>query len=302
MAALYGTTIAEKCIIFYNSRGAESMYIKMDLPQEAKAKINALRDGVNIVGLSGGKDSMATCILLYYYDIPFITVTAEVWWKEGITGEHPKHFHFLHDKVASKLDQWGVAHKFIRSKKTAYEYMTTPIVKSEYPERVGKLRGFPLCGRCGIQRDCKVRPCEKFYKSQKGGYNVITGIAADEESRIVSNNNNNRISVLEILDVSERNTYAICAGEGLLSPTYTFSNRGGCWFCPNQKIQELELLYREYPHLWAELMEVQRMPNKIQENFTRRQTLYDIEAEIKNGVQMKFFLGELLTQEGEDRE
>lgn len=273
------------------------MLLDAIITKEAREKIKVLRDSVNIVGLSGGKDSMATCILLKYFDIPFKTVTAEVWWKDEITGENPKHYEFLHDKVAQKLDNWGVEYNFIRSKITAFEYMTTPIKKSkEHPEREGKLRGFPLCGHCGIQRDCKTRPCERFYKAQNYSYNVITGIAADEESRIITNTNNNRISILEMLGVPEYETYPICAKEGLLSPTYTFSDRGGCWFCPNQKIQELEILYREYPNLWAELMEVQKMPNKVQENFNRRQTLYDIEEEIKNGVQIKVFLGNIIKQ------
>lgn len=271
------------------------MLLDAIITKEARDKIKALRNSVNIVGLSGGKDSMATCILLKYFDIPFKTVTAEVWWKEDITGENPKHYEFLHSKVAPTLDRWGVQYNFIRSKITAFEYMTTPITKStKHPERVGKLRGFPLCGHCGIQRDCKTRPCERFYKTQTGQYNVITGIASDEESRIVSNINNDRISFLEILGITEFDTYDICAKDGLLSPTYTFSDRGGCWFCPNQKIQELEMLYREYPNLWADLMEIQRMPNKVQENFNRRQTLYDIEKEIKSGVQMKVFMGDLI--------
>ena len=81
-----------------------------------------------------------------------------------------------------------------------------------------------------------------------------------------------------------------------MSPTYWFSDRGGCWFCPNQKIQELELLYREHRDYWNELMEIQKMPNKVTELFNRRQTLYDIEKIIKTGVQMKFFIGHLLKE------
>jgi hypothetical protein len=97
-----------------------------------------------------------------------------------------------------------------------------------------------------------------------------------------------------MLGVHEMQTFPICSNEKLLSPTYTYSNRGGCWFCPNQKIQELWLLYTMFPNLWEELMEVQRMPNKVQEKFNRTQTLYDIEAQIKGGVQMKFFMGDLM--------
>ena len=273
----------------------------LTLPTDRLDKINALKSGLNIVGLSGGKDSLATCILLHWLDIPFKTITAEVWWKDDITGENPYHYEFMHGIAVPKLNTWGVTCDFVRGKITAYEYITTPIKYSKYPERIGKARGFPLCGKCGIQRDCKLKPCEKYYKQQTENYNVITGIAADEKDRLLTNSANNRISILELIAVPEYETYGICTGETLLSPTYTFSNRGGCWFCPNQKIYELELLYRVFPNLWGELMEIQRLPNKVQEKFNRTQTLYDIEEQIKHGVQQKWFIGEMMKGNNNDR-
>ena len=275
-------------------RYSELKSTMLTLPLDRVNKINELRKKDNIVGVSGGKDSLATCILLHWLDIPFRTITAEVWWKEGITGENPYHYEFMHEKAFPKLQGWGCECHTVRSKITAYKYMTTPITKSKYPERVGKPRGFPLCGKCGIQRDCKIRPCERFYKGQKGDYSVILGIASDEKDRLLTNAANNKISILDLLGVEEFNTFGICSQEGLLSPTYSFSDRGGCWFCPNQKIQELELLYRCFPHLWEELMAIQRLENKVQENFNRTQTLYDIEKQIKNGVQQKFFMGNII--------
>ena len=49
-------------------------------------------------------------------------------------------------------------------------------------------------------------------------------------------------------------------------------------------------IYNDFPHLWEELKVIQDMPNKIQENITRTETLYDIERRIKHGVQEKFFV------------
>lgn len=175
--------------------------------------------------------------------------------------------------------------------------MMTPIKASaEHPERDKKLRGFPICGRCGIQRDCKVRPCERYYRELAEPYNSIIGFASNEKDRVLSANSKNQISFLATLGIHEEYTFPICKAENLLSPTYWFANRGGCWFCPNQKIQELELLYRCYPQYWDELMEIQRMPNKVTELFNRTQTLYDIEKEILTGVQMKFFMGDLVSE------
>lgn len=269
--------------------------MKIDVSSVPKETLTLLKNRRNIIGLSGGKDSTATCIILRQLDIPFETVTAEVWWKKDISGENPLHYEFMHDKLLPKLQSWGVKTHILKSKITAYDYMTTPIAKSsKHPERVGKMRGFPLCGKCGIQRDCKTRVCERFYKSITDPYNTIIGLASNEKDRILSANNKNLIALLSMLGLHEMQTFPICSDEKLLSPTYTYSNRGGCWFCPNQKIQELWLLYTMFPKLWEELMEVQRMPNKVQEKFNRTQTLYDIEAQIKGGVQMKFFMGELM--------
>ena len=266
--------------------------LKKRIPRKILKK---LKTKTNIVGLSGGKDSVATCILLHYLDIPFKTVTAEVYWKKNITGEHPLHYQFLHETLFPKLQSWGIETNIISSKITAYEYMTTPIKASpEHPERNGKLRGFPICGRCGIQRDCKSRPCERWYKRQASPYNVIVGLASNEKDRILSANKKEHIALLSLLGIHEEQTYALCNDEGLLSPTYSFSERGGCWFCPNQKIQELELLYREYPELWQELMNIQKMPNKVTELFNRTQTLFEIEEQIKRGVQMRIYIKDLL--------
>ena len=218
-------------------------------------------------------------------------------WDNETSGENPLHQKFLYDVLFPKLHSWGVETDVVRSEVTALGYMLTPIKASkEHPERNGKYRGFPLCARCGIQRDCKIKPCEKYYRLQKEPYNVIVGLASNEKDRVLSANNKNQIALLDLLGIHEMQTYPICNDEDLLSPTYTFSERGGCWFCPNQKIQELELLYREFPNLWNELMKVQNTPNKVSELFNRTQTLYDIEKQILNGVQTKFFISDLLVK------
>jgi hypothetical protein len=43
----------------------------------------------------------------------------------------------------------------------------------------------------------------------------------------------------------------LCEKNGLLSPIYTTSARGGCWFCHNQGVDQLRLLRKTYPEYWA---------------------------------------------------
>ena len=40
----------------------------------------------------------------------------------------------------------------------------------------------------------------------------------------------------------------------LLSPIYAKSSRGGCWFCHNQRVEQLRILRHDYPDLWALLL------------------------------------------------
>ena len=52
------------------------------------------------------------------------------------------------------------------------------------PKR-GMSRGFPRCGRCAIQRDCKARPINRYLRKRKGEVVQYIGIASDEQERLV---------------------------------------------------------------------------------------------------------------------
>ncbi len=42
-----------------------------------------------------------------------------------------------------------------------------------------------------------------------------------------------------------------CEENNLLSPIYKTATRGGCWFCHNQRVDQLRLLRKNYPEYWA---------------------------------------------------
>ena len=83
---IYYEKLAEGCHTEWNCQRGETMLPLDDIPNSIRETIEELKNQNNIVGLSGGKDSMATCIILHKLGIPFKTITAEVWWKEGVTG------------------------------------------------------------------------------------------------------------------------------------------------------------------------------------------------------------------------
>lgn len=107
------------------------------------------------------------------------------------------------------------------------------------------------------------------------------GIAKDEQDRLVRLDGRARLSLLDKYGIREYDTFSMCEKHGLLSPVYDFTDRGGCWFCPNAKEKELRHLYDHHPDLWDRLLELQRLPNKATELFNRDFRFDEIDAQFR---------------------
>ena len=79
------------------------------------------------------------------------------------------------------------------------------------------------------------------------------GIAADEPKRFGQLNNKKRAPLVEF-GIDEDLCGLYCKYNDMISPSYETSYRDGCWFCHNQGVNQLRLLRRNYPDLWALLM------------------------------------------------
>ena len=66
----------------------------------------------------------------------------------------------------------------------------------------------------------------------------------------------------------------ICKKYDLLSPIYEDSFRGGCWFCPKQRLSQLKNLYKNYPKLWDTLKDMEKDSHNT---FRPNTTLIDLE-------------------------
>lgn len=80
------------------------------------------------------------------------------------------------------------------------------------------------------------------------------GIASDEPERLKRLDGVTKVSPLDAIGWTEADARTWCEENGLLSPIYTTATRGGCWFCHNQGIDQLRLLRKNYPDLWALLL------------------------------------------------
>lgn len=237
----------------------------------SKEKKNTL----HIASCSFGKDSLATILLALEHGEPLDeAVYCEVMFDKRTSGEVPEHRAFIYETALPRLERLGIPVRVLRSDKTYLDLFAGTVTRG--PKK-GLRRGFPLCGHCYVQRDCKLRPIRRYNRTLTPDTVQYVGIASDEPVRLCRLQKN-QVSLLEKYHYTEEDAKQLCQTAGLLSPVYAFTNRGGCWFCPNAKRKELRHLYDHHPELWARMLELQAMPGKVSEKFNRTERFSDIDA------------------------
>lgn len=239
-----------------------------------------------LASCSFGKDSLAAILLAKKHGEPLDeAVYCEVMFDKTISGEVPEHRDFIYTKGIPALERMGIKVTVLRGKKTYVDLFTGRITRG--PKK-GMLRSFPVCGKCYVQRDCKLRPILRYQKTLPPDTVQYIGIAKDEQDRLLRLEGR-QVSLLEKYNCTEQDAKELCRQAGLLSPIYEFAGRGGCWFCPNAKRKELRHLYDHHPELWARMLELQALPDKVSEKFNRTQRFSDIDAMFREEDQENSF-------------
>lgn len=215
-----------------------------------------------IASWSGGKDSTASIILAHEHNEPLdLIIFSEVMFDKNTSGELPEHINFIKNKCIPLFESWGYKVKILHSNLTYVDiFMREPTRGKRLG--MGLMTGFPMSGRCQINRSVKVLPIKQFLKNFKEEYTQYIGIAKDEPKRLVRLREN-KISLLEKYRYTEQMAFDLCKKYDLLSPVYNFTKRGGCWFCPNARDCELRHLRNNHRDLWDKLLELENMPNLI---------------------------------------
>ena len=230
---------------------------------------------LHIASCSFGKDSIATILLALEHGEPLDEVIyCEVMFDDHISGEVPEHRDFIVQRAIPAFEKLGMPVRVVKSEKT---YTSLFMGKVTRGPKKGMIRSFPMCGKCYVQRDCKVSPIRQYQKTLPSDTVQYIGIAKDEPKRL-ARLTANQISLLDKYGYTENDAKQLCQKAGLLSPVYEFTDRGGCWFCPNAKLPELRHLYDHHPDLWQKMMRLQAVPEKVTEKFNRSQTFADIDA------------------------
>lgn len=236
---------------------------------------------------SGGKDSTASVILAHEHNEPLDTIVfCEVMYdlSNNISGENPEHIKFIKQTAKPLFENWGYKVEILRSDRDYLDFFYR-IIKfpRKHMDHKGKKFGFPVIGRCGVKRDLKLKPISDFYKGIADDLVQYVGICADETRRLNAlHKQPGRISLLEKYGITEDMAKAKCEEYGLLSPSYKYSKRGGCWFCPNAKIDEHRVIKQLYPDAWNQFVLLENEDNVANYKFNVfGKTLHEIDNELK---------------------
>lgn len=182
--------------------------------------------------------------------------------KREISGENPEHIKFIKD-TKILFESWGYEVHILRADTDYLSFFNRVITKAtKHKEHNGMKFGFPVFGMCGVKRDCKEKPIKDYLRSIDDEIAQYVGICSDEIKRLESlHGQGGRISLLEKYGYTEEMARLKCQEYGLLSPIYEFTNRGGCWFCPNAKLAEHREMRKRYPETWKEFISLENIDN-----------------------------------------
>lgn len=217
-----------------------------------------------ILSLSYGKDSLACLGAIERLKWPLDRIVhAEVWATDTISADLPPMVEFKKKADSIIKSRYGieVEHVCAVEKKGGRLSFENQFYKPRTKGKsIGVIYGFPMVRGPWCNSELKRRALRQCFPqgslAQGASTNIVQylGITADEPERI--RRHTRRGIMLPLVDAGWDEAYCSkwCEQNDLLSPIYTASTRGGCWFCHNQSLDQLRVLRRNYPDLWALLL------------------------------------------------
>lgn len=237
----------------------------------------------HIAFVSFGKDSLAQLILIKKIRTPLDeAVYVDIRYTKEISGEMPAMANWIPTAEKIIKDKLGITIKHISAQTTFKEYFYR---KKEKGQHVGDIYGFPFIIGAWCNSRLKLDVIKKYENSLSDEITEYVGIAYDEPKRYQTLNNraSNKIHKRSILyenGITEKAAFDICAEYDLVSPLYSQTDRGGCWFCVKQSINSLYQLWKNLPDYYDELKTLEKQ-SRI--TFTRRANLQDLEQRFISG-------------------
>lgn len=198
----------------------------------------------HILSLSYGKDSLACLGAIEELGWPLERIVhAEVWATDTIHADYTPMVEFKAKADAIIKERWGIVVELVRSSTTFEQQFYSKYKKGEW---AGKIYGWPRTRGSWCVDRLKTRALDKIKKDGR----AYIGIASDEIRRIKRPGDKPLVSA----KWTESMCREWCEKNKLLSPIYTTTFRGGCWFCPKQPIEQLRMLRKKYPEYWEMML------------------------------------------------
>ena len=212
-----------------------------------------------VLSLSFGKDSMALLIEVIKRKLPLdYVIFCDIRFNSEISGEHPIMAKWIPEAEKTLKDRFGVDVIHLTAETTFQDTFYRKKIKGNH---IGQNYGFPYMTSPWCNGELKMNPIKKFIKKIIKEYGAITeyiGIASDEPKRLERykelETDNHKYITLADLGIDEISAMDICKQNNLLSPKYTNSFRGGCWFCNRQSLSDLYNLWKDY-HEYFKMLE-----------------------------------------------
>jgi len=225
----------------------------------------------HIVSFSGGKDSTAMLLMMLERGVPVDRVICV-----DTTKEFPQMYEHI-EKVQAMVDPIQ-----IEIVKIDFDYWFGEHVKTRGKRKGETGYGWPdmrnrWCTALKRQLFRKTlalvpyNPRKRFgVNSTPGSIVEFHGIAFDEKERTLVNKGRDIRYPLVDWQITEKQALDYCYSKGLdWGGLYEKFHRVSCWCCPLSRIDEMRVLYHEFPELWKELVEMDKKSfRKFKSNYS----------------------------------
>ncbi len=231
----------------------------------------------HIVSFSGGKDSTAMLLKMLEEKMQI---------DEIIFCDTGKEFPEMYEHI--RQIQNYLVHNYEKEIITLQSNKSFDYYMFEHIKTRGKRKGqvgygwaikYGLKGVRWCTSNLKDKLMERYLKQKygKGNYTEYIGIAYDEQKRM-----KNKCYPLINWKMTEKDCLKYCYDRGFTwSGLYEKFDRVSCWCCPFKRLDELRVLYKDYPELWQKLKE---MDKKSFNQFRKDYSVEQLEQKFKKEV------------------
>ena len=202
-------------------------------------------------------------------------IYVDIMFDDNTSGETPEMASFITKAEKILKDKFNIEVTHLRGVTFKEQFYKV----KQRGKHVGDNYGFPYTIGAWCNDRLKMQPIKEYMRKQKDQIIQYVGIAYDEPERYERLNHETHIAPLYDLKITESEAMEICRKYDLLSPIYKTSFRGGCWFCPKQRLSQLKWLYKEHNDLWNILKEMEKDSFNT---FKPNTTLKDLEERFEN--------------------